>query len=55
MRRKNEPDESLVTLEVRNNYIVQAKRRFNDPVTKEDREAIDKWNKKFSKREEKAE
>lgn len=53
MRRKNEPDESLVTLEVRNNYIVQAKRRFNDPVTKEDQEAIDKWNKKFSKGEEK--
>ncbi|WP_395546827.1 MULTISPECIES: PcfJ domain-containing protein [unclassified Lacrimispora] len=54
MRRKNEPDESLVTLEVRNNYIVQAKRRFNDPVTKEDQEAIDKWNKNFSKGEEKA-
>ena len=54
MRRKSEPDESHVTLEVRNNYIVQAKRRFNDPVTKEDQDAIDKWNKKFAKREEKA-
>lgn len=53
MRKKSEPSESLVTLEVRNNYIVQAKRRFNDPVTNEDQEAIDKWNKKFAKREEK--
>jgi len=54
MRKKSEPDESLVTIEIRDNHIVQAKRRFNDPVTKEDQEAIDKWNKKFSKREEKA-
>lgn len=53
LRRKNALDESLVTIEVRNNKIVQAKRKFNDPVTKEDQEAIDKWNKKFSKREEK--
>ena len=54
LRRKNALDESLVTIEVRDNKIVQAKRKFNDPVTKEDQEAIDKWNKKFSKREEKA-
>lgn len=49
LRKKDSPEESLVTIEVANNKIVQAKRRFNDPVTQEDQEAIDYWNKKFSK------
>lgn len=48
LRHKDKPDDSLVTIEVRNNKIVQAKRRFNDPVTEQDQEAIDYWNKKFS-------
>ena len=47
LRKKDSPDESLVTIEIRHNRIVQAKRRFNDPVTQEDQEAIDYWNKKF--------
>ena len=34
--------------------IVQAKRKFNDPVTEEDQKVIDAWNKKFSKKKEKA-
>lgn len=51
MRKKNEPEESLVTIEVRNNRIVQAKRRFNDPVTAEDQAVINKWNEKFSNAE----
>lgn len=53
LRKKNSKDESLVTLEVRNNKIVQAKRKFNDPVTAEDQEAIDRWNEKYSNKNEK--
>ena len=48
LRKKDSLDKSLVTLEIVNNKIVQAKRRFNDPVTAEDQEAIDKWNNKFA-------
>ena len=44
MRSKLEPESSLVTLEVVNNKIVQAKRRFNYPTTNKDDEAIEKWN-----------
>lgn len=47
LRHKDRPDDSLVTIEVRNNKIVQAKRKFNDPVIEQDQEAIDYWNKKF--------
>ena len=43
-----------MTIEVRNNHIVQARRRFNDPVTSEDQEVIDKWNEKFANKEDKA-
>ena len=54
LRKKNKLNESLVTIEVRNNHIVQARRRFNDPVTPEDQEVIDKWNKRFANKEDKA-
>ena len=54
LRKKNKPDDSLVTIEVRNNRVVQARRRFNDPVTDEDQKAIDAFNKKFANKEEKA-
>lgn len=53
LRKKSNPKESLVTIEIRNNHIVQARRRFNDPVTSEDQEVIDKWNKKFADKERK--
>lgn len=49
LRKKNSPKESLVTIEVRNDQIVQAKRRFNDDVTEEQKKVIDKFNKKFGK------
>ena len=52
-RKKSKPDESLVTIEVRNNHIVQARRRFNDDVTVEDQKAIDAFNKKFANKEDK--
>lgn len=53
LRKKAEPEKSLVTIEVRNNCIVQARRRFNDPVTQEEQEVINKWNKKFEEKEHK--
>lgn len=53
LRKKNKPDESLVTIEVKNNHIVQARRRFNDDVTAEDRKAIDAFNKKYANKEDK--
>lgn len=54
LRKKSSPKDSLVTIEIRNNKIVQAKRKFNDPVTEEDQKAIDAWNKKFENKKEKA-
>lgn len=48
LRKKDNPDKSLVTIEVRNDVIVQAKQKFNDPVTSEHQEVIDKWNKYWS-------
>lgn len=53
LRKKNKPNESLVTIEVVNNHIVQARRKFNDPVTEEDQKAIDSFNKKFWNKENK--
>ena len=55
LRKKSSPKESLVTIEIRDNKIVQAKRRFNYPVTEKDQEAIDYWNNKFSKQNNKEE
>ena len=54
LRKMDAPNKSLVTIEIRNNQIVQAKRRFNDPVTEDDQKAIDAWNKKFANKEAKA-
>ena len=54
LRKKDDLEHSLVTIEVRNNKIVQAKGRFNRDVTAEEQEAIDQWNKKFEKKEEAA-
>lgn len=48
LRTKENPDKSLVTIEVRNGKIVQARQRFNDPVDSEQQEAIDKWNKWYA-------
>lgn len=48
LRRKDSPDKSLVTIEVRNNKIVQALQRYNHPLTKEQQEVVDKWNKWYS-------
>lgn len=44
MRRKDNIENSLVTIEVRNNIIVQAKGKFNRDTTSDEQEAINKWN-----------
>jgi hypothetical protein len=48
LRYKDSPDKSLVTIEVRNNKIVQALQKYNHPLTKEQQEIVDKWNKWYS-------
>ena len=47
LRKKESPDKSLVTIEVKYNKIVQARQRFNYQVTSEQQEVIDKWNKYY--------
>lgn len=48
LRYKDSPDNSLVTIEVRDNKIVQALQRYNHPLTKEQKEIVDKWNKWYA-------
>jgi hypothetical protein len=50
LRKKDAPDKSLVTIEVRNGEIVQARRVCNSIITNEDREAIKYFNSIFSKK-----
>lgn len=50
LRLKDKPDESLVTIEVRNGKIVQALQRFNHPLTDKQREVVDKYNKWYAKK-----
>lgn len=50
LRYKDNPKTSLVTIEVRNGKIIQALQRFNDPLTDEQKEVVDKWNKWYSKK-----
>lgn len=45
LRNKDKKDKSLVTIEVRNNKIVQALQKYNTPLTSEQQEIVDKWNK----------
>ena len=44
LRHKDTPEQSLVTIEVRGNKIVQARQRYNALCTAEQKEAVDKWN-----------
>lgn len=43
MRNANTPNESLVTVEIRNKKVVQARRRFNESVTDEQQKVLDKY------------
>ena len=45
LRNKDDKDKSLVTIEVRDNKIVQALQKYNTPLTSEQQEIVDKWNK----------
>lgn len=44
LRYKDSPDKSFVTIEVRNNKIVQALQKYNHPLTTEQQEIVEKWN-----------
>ena len=44
LRYKDSPNESLVTIEVRDNRIVQALQKYNQPLTKEQQIIVEKWN-----------
>ena len=52
LRKRAFPEESLVTIEVQNGKIVQAKQKFNDPVTKKQQDVINQWNEWYSKKSE---
>ena len=47
MRPANDIAHSYITLEIRNNEIVQAKRKYNEEPSKEEYEIISKWNEKY--------
>ena len=51
LRKKESPNSSLVTIEVRNNQIVQARRKYNAEISEQEKEVIEKWNCKFAKTE----
>lgn len=52
MRHADEPNKSYITLEVRNNKIVQAKRKFNEYISSKEQLVVDKWNKKYENKKE---
>lgn len=49
MRKKNDVENSLVTVEVRNGKVVQARRRFNESVNESEQKALDKYDEFLSK------
>lgn len=49
LRTKEEPEKSLVTLEVRNNKVVQARGKFNRDVTRAEQAVIEKYNKRLER------
>ncbi|MGL4450709.1 MAG: PcfJ domain-containing protein [Sarcina sp.] len=49
LRHKDNLDKSLVTLEIRNDKVVQARGKFNRDVTSQEQEVINKYNKKLEK------
>lgn len=51
LRKKDSPTKSLVTIEVRNGRIVQARQAYNRMITDDQQEAVDAFNKKFAPKE----
>ena len=52
LRKKDSLDKSLVTVEVSRGKIVQALQRFNNPLTEEQQEVVNKWNAWYAKKHE---
>jgi hypothetical protein len=51
LRKKDSPNSSLVTIEVQNGKIVQARQAYNRMITADQQEAVDAFNKKFAPKE----
>ena len=49
LRRSDNVEHSLVTMEIRNNYVVQAKGKLNRYTTPEEEAVIEKYNKYLNK------
>ena len=49
MRKKNDIENSLVTVEIRNGKVVQARQRFNESVNESEQKALDKYNEFLAK------
>ena len=49
MRKKNDVENSLVTVEVRNGKVVQARQRFNESVNESEQKVLDKYDEFLSK------
>ena len=52
LRRKEDKEKSLITLEVRNGKVVQARGKFNRDVSAEEQGIVDRYNKVLQLREE---
>ena len=50
MRLKEDPNKSLITIEVNNDRITQAKGKYNRELTPDEEDIVTKWNAKFAKR-----
>ena len=50
MRLKEDPNKSLVTIEVNNDRITQAKGKYNRELTPDEEDIVAKWNAKFAKK-----
>ena len=49
MRKKNDIENSLVTVEIRDNKVVQARQRFNELVNESQKKALDKYDEFLAK------
>ena len=47
MRKKDEKEKSLVTIEVNNNQVIQARARFNEDPSDEQIRVIENWEQKL--------
>ena len=50
LRYKDRPEQSLVTIEVRDGEIVQAKQHYNHPISYQQQDAVDHWNRWYKKK-----